>query len=162
MADNVESKEKKTTVMEQPPLEERNFWPVIIGVVIVIIITVLVFRAIRGILVKPAGEKKAITTSSSVENVTMEATIEQNLPVEKTYLITSKAGFKTLTYTLATVFVSENGQGVSPSVLKPGMVVSAEGKAVGGSFEAKKITVLKGNAKTTPTPFKLPGTGIEE
>lgn len=145
----------------------RSVLTYIIGIIILMIIGYLIFKGIT--MVRKSGTKVKEAVPTAAVSVTMEATVEQTLVNENTFLIKSLAGYTTLTYIPETEFVTEDGVKSNAFGVKVGDKLRVEGKPNGKIFEAKKVTILgvetvlpKITGGPTPTVYKLPGTGITE
>lgn len=161
MAENVPKEEIKREVVEEE--EGSHWWLYILGVIVLVVIVFYIFRGGKPAFLKRSTSQTQAVPTTEV-SVTVEATVEQVIFTQNTYFINSLAGFTTLNYNIETTFVDENGVKITSDKIKAGSKLRVEGKPNGKIFEAKKITLLgtKTNVLATPTPNKLPETGIVE
>ena len=149
----------------------RSWWVYILGIIVLIVIGFFIFRR-SNFLSKNTTPSNATPTTTAEISVTVEALVENLVPLQNTIYIQSAAGFTSATYTPETKFLSDTGAELTFSEVKVGSKLKLEGRPNGRLFEAKKITVLSGISKTTtpgvgsssltPTPYNLPETGIVE
>lgn len=132
------------------------------SIVIIAILAIIVFFVVRRIGLKlPQKTTQPVSTAQEVL-ITIEGTLGQPVAGADAYFLNTNAGFMTLSFGSRTTLIGEDGKETNVSSLKPGARIRAEGKPNGNAFEAKKITLLLGNPKATPTKSKLPATGITE
>lgn len=154
--------------IETKPVEIEDVsyvWLYVSGLIILLIAGYFIIKTgFFGILSGKNRQEAVKNEEKVLINVTIEAEVVQLLPSQKTYFIKSLAGFTTLSYTAETIFTTLNEEKISSNLIKTNSKIRAIGKPNGKIFEANKVIILEGKVGSlvSPTPFKLPETGIIE
>lgn len=153
-----ENKKISPEVMKEEP--NPNWLVYVLGFIIIAIVAFLVLKWIN------PGQKKSGQTAQKTEViVTIEAQVVKQ-GNGNFFEVNSLAGFTKILWNPETKFYKEEGTETTYLSMIAGSRVRVEGKPNGRDFEAKKFSLVKKTEtkinNITPSPAKLPGTGITE